>query len=169
MTSSLRAGSADINSDSRALSRELRRVLRDENRHEILFGSNEHRVPDRTPLSKETGETLFELSERRSCRRVPLQRVVHVTPVVLENGTLCVPVTAKSSFLAYTSDLSMRGLGFTHDEPLMTRHAVITFDLIHQESVSLLIEITWTRCLADRSYRSGGKFVAITRAPEYLV
>jgi hypothetical protein len=125
-----------------AVRRCVRRIVRDELRREIFYGSN----------------------ERREHRRVPLQRVIHVTALPMENGILCRQRTG-NSFLAYTTDLSIHGIGFSHEEPLVTRQAIVTFDLMNQKPISLLVDVAWTRCLTDRSFRSGGKFLAVTKTP----
>ena len=63
---------------------------------------------------------------------------------------------------------SPRGIGFTHDEPLLTRHAIVTFVLLDAEPFSLVVQIQWLRCRGDRWYTSGAKFIAVTETPPLL-
>ena len=65
-------------------------------------------------------------------------------------------------------NVSTHGIGFTHDEPLLTRHAIVTFDLLDAEPVSLVVHFKWPRCRGDRWYSSGGKFIAVTETPHFL-
>lgn len=116
----------------------------------------------------ETRRTFFGSSERRSRLRVPMRRVVYVTPVILEGRTLRHPMQQSASTVGYTSDVSTRGMAFTHDEPLLTKHAVVTFDLLDDDAISLVIEIKWSDCRSDRWYRSGGEFIGVTEPPESL-
>ena len=68
---------------------------------------------------------------------------------------------------AFTTDVSLRGVAFTQDEPLDTGYAIVTFDLFESESVSLLTEIRWSHHHSDRSYTSGGRFLGITDHPDF--
>jgi hypothetical protein len=65
-------------------------------------------------------------------------------------------------------NVSVRGTVFTHDEPLLTRHVIATFDLLEGAPVSLVLQIQWSRCRGDRWYTSGGKFIAATETPPML-
>ena len=114
------------------------------------------------------GRRAFLSTERRACRRVPVRRPVYVTPVIVEGATLRLPAPGLAYTLAYTTNVSPRGIGFTHDEPMLTRHAIVTFDLLDAEPVSLVIQIQWSRCRGDRWYTSGGKFIAVTDTPPLL-
>lgn len=108
-------------------------------------------------------------AERRVRRRIPLMCRVYLTPVCMDGETPCQPGPGPSCMVAYTTDVSVEGIGLTHDEPLPTRHAIVTFDREEEEPVSLLIEIEWSYCGADRSYRSGAKFMAVSKTPSFLV
>jgi hypothetical protein len=107
-------------------------------------------------------------SERRARRRIHMRRVAYITPVIMEGATLRRVKTGSDSSVAYTTDVSINGMGFTHDEPLATRHAIVTFDLLDDEPVSLVIEIKWSHCRAHRWYCSGGKFIGVTETPNSL-
>jgi hypothetical protein len=94
-----------------------------------------------------------------------MRRVVYVTPVIMQGTTLRQPMQESASTVGYTSDVSTSGMAFTHDEPLLTKHAIVTFDLLDDDPVALVIEIKWSDCRADRWYRSGGEFIGVTEPP----
>ena len=116
----------------------------------------------------ERHRSVLEWGERRACDRSPVETAVYVSPVVLKGNHLEIPERDRS-IIAYTKDISRAGVGFTHDEPLPTQHAVVTFDLIDEEPLSLLIEITWSRYDSNHPYLggyvSGGTFLAVTETP----
>ena len=66
--------------------------------------------------------------------------------------------------LAVTKDVSLRGIGFTHDEPLEAQHLLVTFDLLNEESAWLLLEIRWANRGEFSSYMSGGRFLGIVES-----
>ena len=104
-------------------------------------------------------------NDRRSSRRIRVQKAVYVTPVWVQAGLLRVPEDGKHSFIARTTDLSLHGIGLLHDDPLESRHALVTFELEPNKQVSLLIELSWSRRRVDRRYSSGGYIVTATETP----
>lgn len=138
------AQSMVINFDPRPLRKLVRRVRRDQGRR-AFFGS-----------------------DRRARRRLPVRRPIYVTPVMVDGTTLRIPQAASSHTIGHTMDVSIRGIGFTHDEPLLTKHLIVTFDLLEGDPVSLLIQIQWSRFRADHWYSSGGKFIAVVETPAFL-
>jgi hypothetical protein len=106
--------------------------------------------------------------ERRTRGRIPVRRAVHVVPVVMEGGVLRAAQTSHAFEMARTIDVSTGGVGFVHDGELPTRHAILTFDLMDQGVVSLLVQIMWSRCGAERQYFSGGKFLAVCGTSGFL-
>lgn len=133
--------------DARAVRRIVRRI-----RHETRRWPHPERCAANRP-------------ERRAYRRTRVQWPVHVTPASLHADSLRIPVDAVGSIIGYTIDVSLRGVGLIHDEPILTQHAIVTFDLWEGGPLSLLIEIMWSRYREDYAYRSGGKFLAVTRTP----
>jgi hypothetical protein len=107
-------------------------------------------------------------TERRARLGIPIRRAIYVTPVVMEGGKLYQAKPGRSCIVAYTTEVAPAGIGFTHDEPLPTLHAVVTFDREDEEPVSLLIGMEWSHCREDRRYRSGAKFLAVTDTPDFL-
>ena len=104
-------------------------------------------------------------NDRRSSRRIRVQKAVYVTPVWLQAGLLRVPAENKHSFIAFTTDLSHHGIGLLHDDPLESRYALVMFELQPHKLVSLLIELRWSRRRADRRYTTGGYIVTATETP----
>lgn len=102
--------------------------------------------------------------ERRARCRIPVRQPVHVTPVVMREDRLYRPRPGQTSVLAHTTDVSLSGIGLVHDEPLPTHHAIVTFELVTDDSPSLLIEIEWTYGGEARPYRSGARFIAVVRS-----
>ena len=95
-----------------------------------------------------------------------MQRPVYVIPATFDGKY--VETLETEEIFAITRDLSLRGIGFTHDDQFEGEYAVVFFDDINEESVSLLLEVRWSNLeQADYSYvtgafyMSGGKFLGI--------
>lgn len=127
----------------------LRRIRASERMAELLlFGR-------RNPLR------LRDRIERRSRFRSALKIPVYVMPVTFDGRTATV-VPGTEEIQAFTRDVSLRGVGFTHDELLDSEFAVVTFDLFDAESVSLLLELRWCNLRQGGApYLSGGTFCGI--------
>jgi hypothetical protein len=94
--------------------------------------------------------------------------VIYITPVVWDEVASAQPWVCGDFTIAYTTTVSARGVAFNHDRPLLSRHAIATFDLLDEDPVSLLIELEWSRCRPDHTYYSGGRLIAAARTPELL-
>ncbi len=106
-----------------------------------------------------------KLKQRRAHLRTPLWRRVYVTPIELHDGTIRPLKGPLARTLAHTTDVSLRGIGIVLGLPLRARHAILTFILAGEESVSIVTKIEWTNRCSDRSYRYGGKFIAVAETP----
>lgn len=102
---------------------------------------------------------MLEYVERRERDRSRLEMPIYVMPAAFD-GQHIEPL--EDVMLAVTRDVSLRGIGFTHDEPLEAEYAVVTFDLMDGDSVSLLLEVRWSNLERAYSYMSGGRFLGIT-------
>ena len=91
---------------------------------------------------------------------------IYVTPAVFDGTHAESLEGAESEMLAVTRDVSLRGIGFTHDEPLEAAYAIITFDFLDDETISLLMDVRWSKSESADSYMSGGRFVGIIRTSE---
>ena len=104
---------------------------------------------------------------RRPRSGMPLETVFYVTPAVLDGNDLRVAEDMLCA-TAITRYLSRKRISFSLDSPLMERHVVATFDLIDDESVSLVIEIKGQRFRANSWYHSGGKLLGVVETPDFL-
>lgn len=106
-----------------------------------------------------------DLVGNRAHGRAPVQMPIYVTPAAFDG--ICVePLEGPENvMLAVTRDVSLRGVGFTHDEPFLADYAIVTFDLWGEGPVSLLLEIRWSNLGKNHAYMSGGTFLGITETP----
>jgi hypothetical protein len=105
--------------------------------------------------------------DRRSSRRIRVQRPVYLTPVLVDAGPIRLP-KGLVSLIAYTTDMSQHGIGLLVERPLETRHALVTFQVCEQKLISLLIELKWSRRRADRRFSSGGTIITVIETPPVL-
>ena len=91
---------------------------------------------------------------------------IYVTPVAFDGRYARITDDGEPTFLAVTRDVTLRGIGFTHDEPLDASHAIVTFDLRNGVRVSLLLDVQWSNFKREYAYLSGGTFIGLTDAPE---
>lgn len=115
-------------------------------------------VRDRQPLC-------FDRSERRGSARVPLKIPVRVTPVILDAGHVRLTDGKPADISADTTNLSLRGMGFSHAVPFPHRHAAITFRVPAAPDVSVLVELRWTATANEGRLRSGARFLGLTELP----
>ena len=151
--------------------RELLRRIRDNQGLAYL-----HLFGRRTPIG-------IQYDERRDRDRVPVlaEMPIYVTPAAFD-GSLVEPLEGGGGVIfADAMDVSLRGLGFTHDDPFLADYAIVTFCEYWvdancpkhswrtggEDSVSLLLEIRWSNVERDDSYMSGGKFLGITETPGF--
>jgi hypothetical protein len=116
------------------------------------------RTRDRKPLS-------FDRQERRGAARIALRVPVRITPVALEDGEIRIVAEVDSAICADTTNLSLRGIAFTHARPLSHPHAAITFRVPGKSPVSLLAELRWTSRNVDAGFETGARFIGLTELP----
>jgi hypothetical protein len=92
---------------------------------------------------------------------------VYVAPATFDGKHAELLGHGETSILAVTRDLSLRGVGFVHDEQLCGAYAIVTFDLLDAEPVSLLLEVRWSNLPRGCAYMSGGRFLAISETPDW--
>lgn len=127
----------------RKLLRRLRHAARTEGVE--LFGR-------RIPQSKRWA------GERRSHERTSLEWPIRIQPVAYDGKNAVGLAGAGGILLGTTRDVSLRGVGFTHDEPLVGDYAVVFFHGRRGDEVSLLLEIRWSNNENGGLYLSGGRF-----------
>ncbi len=144
-----------VHRDLRGVRKVLRRIRHSQPLADLcLFG---RRKPGR----------MLEYIERRDRDRSPVQMLIYVTPATFD-GSHAEPLEDDESVIyAVTKDVSLRGVGFTHDEPLQADYAIVTFDLLDENSVTLLLEVRWSNLEESNSYMSGGSFLGIMETPDF--
>jgi hypothetical protein len=124
--------------------RVLRRILRCEEQLRRLFG-----------------QETFDRDRRRDPRQ-PLQVPINLRPARLAGLSILTDDT-DAPFLAITSNISLGGVGFVHDEPLPARIFLAEFDVADEQPVCLLVEACWTARPFPHAYRSGGRIRGVAR------
>jgi hypothetical protein len=94
------------------------------------------------------------LPERRSAQRVPYVRLITLT---LLNADELVPRTEPIQVVG--KHLSPLGLDFFHHDPITERYGVASLEIGSNQSMHLLMKITWCRFLRPNWYDSGGRFI----------
>jgi hypothetical protein len=89
---------------------------------------------------------------------------IHVTPVTFD-GWQAEPARDAALLSAVTRDVSLRGVGFMHEAPLRGHYAIVTFDLMDDSPVSLLLEVRWSNVRSGDARMSGGMFLAVADTP----
>ncbi|HUS40349.1 MAG TPA: hypothetical protein VMX74_12910 [Pirellulales bacterium] len=108
----------------------------------------------------------LDFVERRAADREPVQLPIYVTSVSFDGKQVEVPPDSQAEILAITKDVSLRGIGFTHDEPFEGEFAIVTFDMIDATPVSLLLDVRWSNLEWGYAYMSGGRFLGIVEVLE---
>ena len=99
--------------------------------------------------------------DRRKSRRIQLRMPVILIPVEEDHERDDVMEVFGPEQIAMTRDLSSQGLGILHDEPLLTEHAVVQFDIPGEPPRGLLYEVRWTVRKTQFSFISGGRMTGI--------
>lgn len=119
----------------------------------------------------ERKRAIHQYGERPTSTRTPIEAIVTVTSAFIDGQALIVPAHGRSQ-MAFTKTLSVHGVCFAHDEALRTRQAIVTFELIDGEAISLLADIKWTRAPRDcpevGGCISGGTLLGVTEAPDIV-
>ena len=140
-----------VGRDASTIGRVLRRIRHSQQLVDLcLFG---RRKPAR----------MLKYVDRRSRERMPVQMPIYVTAVDFDGNYAVVYENTACERLAFTKDVSLRGIGFTHDEPLEANYAIVTFDLLDAPAVSLLLEVRWSNLERGHCYMSGGRFFGVAQ------
>ena len=125
------------------------------------------RLADLNLFGRRTPARMLDYIERRDRDRSPVQMLIYVTPAAFDGRNVEPLEDGECEMLAVTRDVSLRGVGFTHDEPFQAHYAIVTFDLLDEDAVSLLLEVRWSNLESDNLYMSGGRFLGITETPDF--
>jgi hypothetical protein len=96
----------------------------------------------------------FNEQERRSDGRWAVHWPVHIAALSESDGAL--EAQGSEAFTAYMRDISPAGVGFVHLQPLPSRRVLVTFELPGDVTVSLAVQVTWSRSIGDFGHSSGG-------------
>lgn len=125
----------------------LRRVLEDlcQTEYSHLFVSRRKTITD----------------DRRTSERFSIQVPIQITPVTFDGERVECLDPGLPAIHAMTRDLTLRGVGFMHQQLLCGDYALLACDLLNRHDVSLLVELRWTNCRKDAAYMSGGRFESL--------
>ena len=125
------------------------------------------RIKDSKPLAslnllgRRNPTRMLEYLDRRFHGRSAVNLPFYCSPVEFDVSSLDVVSHDWPKNLAFTRDVSLRGIGFTHIDALDSHYAEVVFDLIDDEAVSLLLEIRWANREFGCSFTSGGLFLGV--------
>lgn len=106
-------------------------------------------------LQRQSGDPA--LLERRRDRRFPFPALMTLWPADRER--------LETSFVIVGKDLSERGLGFFHQQPILCRRAIVVCEQPGVESLAFLIDINWCRFTCHGWYESGGRLLEAVTPP----
>lgn len=118
-------------------------------------------------FGRRTPTWMLEYVEGRDRDRSPVQMPIYVTPAAFDGRHVEPLEGSESVMLAVTQDVSLRGVSFAHDESFQADYAIVTFDLLNEDPVSLLLDVRWSNLERCSSYMSGGRFLGITKTPDF--
>ena len=104
---------------------------------------------------------VLEYFERRSYDRSAIEMPLYVTPVTFDGQVARVDEGDPCDLFAMSKEVSLRGVGFTHDHSFEAEYAVVAFDLLESAEVALLLDIRWLNLVQGDVYMSGGRFIGI--------
>jgi hypothetical protein len=88
------------------------------------------------------------------------QRYPFPYPIYLSPATVAGPIPDGGSITVFGKDLSDRGLGFYHTEPLAEKYVVASIDCGAAEA-KFLLELTWCRFCRSGLFENGGRFLKV--------
>ena len=101
------------------------------------------------------------MDDRRDYKRASVQVPLYITCVAFDGEYVEALPDAAGEMLVMTRDVSLSGIGFTHDEPLMSEFVNVTFDRIDADPVTLLLYVKWSNSNQRLPHMSGGNFLGI--------
>lgn len=110
-------------------------------------------------LQRQAGDSA--LVERRRDRRYPFPTLMTLWPADGER--------LETSFVIVGKDISDRGLGFFHQQPITCRRAVVVCELPGAEPTAFLVDINWCRFTCHGWYESGGRLLEAVTPPSLSI
>ena len=127
-----------------------------------LLRRGEHglRQAVQTILAAFLPQTRIRQTEYRREPRYPFPFLLRLTPVqdettTSQGGPICV----------VGKNLSSRGIGFYHQQPIPFRKAIVTIENASGTQTSFLVELSWCRFTRQGWYDSGGRFLSVVSPP----
>ena len=102
-----------------------------------------------------------QVVERRRDQRYAYSQLVVLTAVSDDGVT---PLEEKSCVVV-GKQISERGLGFFHPEPLPYRRVIASMELEAGRWISFLLDVSWCRFTRYGWYESGGRFLHVAELP----
>jgi hypothetical protein len=99
--------------------------------------------------------------DRRVYERFQHELPIHLTPVAFDGTIIEELESAPSPITALTRDLTLRGVGFAHAEPLSGDYALVDCELLARAGVRALVSLRWSNRGDAAGYSSGGRFVGL--------
>jgi hypothetical protein len=96
--------------------------------------------------------------DRRSFERFNAQLPIQISPVFFDGENLELLDLAQPFIPAVTNDLTLRGVGFIHQQLLFGDYAVVHCDLLNPGGIALLLSLRWTNVRDNGQFKSGGRF-----------
>jgi len=100
--------------------------------------------------------------ERRTHNRASMELPIYVMPVDFD-GRHTQHIEGSVRMPAITKDVSLRGIGFTHDEPFDGHYAIVTLEWLEHDTLALLVEVRWSNLKKGISMMSGGMFLGVAQ------
>ena len=101
----------------------------------------------------------IERLERRAEQRFPFPHLIYLHPIALSEAV------DHRALVVVGKDISERGLGFYHREPISHRRMIASL-LSHDDHwLAFLIDLSWCRFNKHGWYDSGGRLLGTARSP----
>jgi hypothetical protein len=125
-----------------------------------VVDSSEARIRELALRAAQWAQPTFRELEMRSHQRFPYPRLITLTPLNGYGVALLEPPVQ-----IVGKHLSPLGLDFFHHAPIPQRYGIISLDLTAEQSILMLMKITWCRFLRGNWYDSGGRFLKLVEWP----
>ena len=104
---------------------------------------------------------MLDYLERRASERSAAQFPIYYTQVDFDGDAVFAEPAAENQ-LAFANDVSLRGIGFSHNQRIDGNYVLVSFQVIANEFLSILLELRWQNLSGNRqAYHSGGRFVGL--------
>jgi len=123
-------------------------------------GENGLRQAVETILATFLPQTRTRRTQYQREPRYPFPFLLQLTPVQDETTT-----SQGTPICVVGKNLSSRGIGFYHQQPIPFRKAIVTIEDGSGRQTSFLVELSWCRFTRQGWYDSGGRFLSVISPP----